>query len=128
MAPEETAANAPRDDAPIALCPGCVTPVDPVRDYCRTCGATTGRYTPYLPFEGIEWMSCGFAAMWKKLWSPGGLRWHERLGYALFLALFAPALLLSLPSVLLAKWRRQADTDSTGAPPSADSRRSHPPA
>jgi hypothetical protein len=94
-----------RDTSATPVCPGCLTPIDPLRYYCKKCGRDTGPFTTYIPFVDIPWMANGFGVAWRRLWYDGTLRWYQKAGYLLFIVLFAPVMLVALPFVLLARLR-----------------------
>jgi len=71
------------------VCPGCLAPIDPTRHYCKRCGRDTGQFTTYIPYVNIRWMATGFGAAWHKLWYDKRPRWYTRIGYFLFVVLFA---------------------------------------
>ncbi|HEX6812547.1 MAG TPA: hypothetical protein VF384_13055 [Planctomycetota bacterium] len=89
--------------APTPVCPGCLAPIERARYYCKRCGRDTGQFTSYLPFVNIPWMATGFGTAWQKVWQSNGPRWYARVGYMLFIVLFAPVMLVGLPFVLLAR-------------------------
>jgi hypothetical protein len=84
------------------LCPGCLTPVDPLQHYCHRCGTAVGQLTPYIPFVNIPFTVCLFDRLWTRLWFP---RWESpgrRAVYGLtllFCAILWPGVLIILPGV-----------------------------
>lgn len=51
------------------VCIGCFRPVDPLAHYCPNCGAATGPFTHYLPFENIRWQASVWGQAWRQMWS-----------------------------------------------------------
>lgn len=90
------------------VCPGCLAPIDPSRHYCKVCGRDTGQFTTYIPYVDIPWMATGFGAVWHKLCHETRPRWYTKVGYFLFIGLFAPVMLVALPFVWLNRRKRAA--------------------
>lgn len=88
---------------PTPLCLGCLKPAERARHFCTHCGRDTGQFTQYMPFEGIQWMAQGYGTAWQRLWHDGRYRWAARAGLFLFVAVFAPIMLVGLPFVFLAR-------------------------
>ena len=85
------------------LCPRCLAPVDPVRYYCARCGWDTGQFTPYIEYVNIRWMANAYGNLWQRLWHDSKPSRATKVGYFLFILLSAPAMLVGLPFVWLAK-------------------------
>ena len=96
------------DSSATPVCPGCLAPIEAARYYCKRCGHDTGQFTTYLPYVDIPWMASGFAAAWRKIWHDARPRWYGRVGYFVFIVLFAPVMLVGLPFVLLARRKGRA--------------------
>jgi len=52
-----------------AVCIRCFQPVDPLAHYCSHCGEATGRFTHYIPFVNIPWMTRIWGQVWRQIWS-----------------------------------------------------------
>jgi len=101
------------------LCPGCLTPVDPLHHYCHRCGTAVGQLTPYIPFVNIPFTCCLFDRLWTRLWFP---RWESRVRRAvyaialLFCAILWPGVLILLVGVPW-MWRRSRAAPRPGECP-----------
>ncbi|MDY7109352.1 MAG: hypothetical protein SYC29_12020 [Planctomycetota bacterium] len=81
------------------LCPGCLTPVDPLQHYCHRCGTAVGQFTPYIPFVNIPFTISLFDRLWTRLWFP---RWESPGRRALYgVALLLSSLLWPVLFILL---------------------------
>jgi hypothetical protein len=89
------------------LCTGCCEPVDPREHYCPRCGATTGKFTAYIPYVNLWFEYDVLGRAWQQAWSERRIGWMRRLALFLFVLLVSPlmiviGLLFQLPKLA---WR-----------------------
>lgn len=88
------------------LCPDCLTPCNPLQNYCGHCDSNEviNPLASYMPFVRIRFM-CGFyGKMWRIVWYDEGASIIFRLMCVLLIVLFAPILLLvGFPLLLVRK-------------------------
>ncbi len=112
---EGRANNADELDAEgTALCPRCLSRVDPSSYYCETCGESAGNLTPYIPYVNIRFAVNFYRAMWRKAWYDHTTHVMIRLLCIVLIVLFAPIMFIGLPFVLLGK-RKARTKGRTGA-------------
>ncbi len=90
----------------VPLCLHCLQPYDPLRHYCRKCGAAVGQLTPYIPFVNIGYQCEFWSQLWIKLWSPDEGHAFTRVLAIPLILLCAPIMLLGLPYAILRRLRR----------------------
>ena len=98
------------------LCLHCLSPYDPLSDYCPSCGAVVGQLTPYKPYEGIRYNTAPFGTLWRKTWRSKETPTIVKCMYLVMIFLFAPIMLLGLPFELYAfiKRRRKRNEANCG--------------
>jgi hypothetical protein len=107
MADNANIADGSEVDEP--LCATCLRPVSPLDHYCPHCGQSVGQLTAYLPCECI-WFEAGlWARLWNRLWYKKGDGIARKCLFFVMVAVFAPILLILLPTVW---WRKSKRADN----------------
>ena len=89
------------------VCLRCLTPVNPLQNYCHNCGETVGQLAPYIPFVNIPYNYSIFGIMWKKIWNDKQTSLLKKGFYFLLIVLFVPIMLVGIPFVLGERFRRK---------------------
>jgi hypothetical protein len=75
------------------ICHGCCEPVDPREHYCPRCGATTGKFTAYIPYVNLWFEYDVLGRAWNEAWR-AGTAWQRRILLAAVLLVVSPPLVV----------------------------------
>ena len=91
----------------VPLCTRCLQPVRKSDYYCKQCGQAVGQYTVYLPFIGIPFDVDFLAGIWRWTWRPERNLFVRVLTLVLLLPWALSLVVVGLPFLLVAWWRRR---------------------
>ena len=76
------------------VCISCCQQINELDHYCSNCGSVIGKYTEYLPFEGIRFRCSMYEKLWKRIWRQSPSSLPKKLFYLLIILVLEPIFII----------------------------------